>query len=184
MPLQFDSQWLAFVYNQKENTKNFCNLLHRIVWRGMEGAWNPEQLIMKIDASCSSLELLIDSLKKKRKTCTSLLSFRSLLLPHNCEEQKHVFGKSLISHQFRILTILWLSENKMLFLSCTSGTFVGLETQASDNQLNWDETKNKILDCFIPFQINSMVIAACPGIQRKSTHASTCRSTWRDLLGV
>ena len=35
--------------------------------RGMEGTWDPEQLIMQVDASCSSLELLIASLKKKKK---------------------------------------------------------------------------------------------------------------------
>ena len=70
----------------------------------------------------------------------------------------------------------------MLLFSCTSGNFVRIDTKASDNQLSWDETKNKICQCFIRFQINSMVIAARPGIQRKSTHASTYRSTWRDFL--
>ena len=62
----------------------------------MEGAWDPEYLIMQIDASCPLLELLIALLKKKRRekpalACFKEVIFRSLHLPHTREEKTRVW---------------------------------------------------------------------------------------------
>ena len=88
-----------------QNTDKVFNLPHRIVWRGMGGAWDPKQLRIQVDASCTSLKLLIASLKK-------ISSGSKICL--NCKKKKkhtkkHVFGKSLL-----FPSVLELRDNSLI----------------------------------------------------------------------